>query len=90
MLRKPLVGLVVLLGSSTVSATGASEPAYLAYSGTARVPGSGEFLYREHHVLKYRDGRLAQRIVLYSCVDGSYFARKISNYSDPLAPDFAL
>jgi hypothetical protein len=43
-------------------------------------------------VLRYRDGRLAERVVLYTCRDGSPFARKVVTYVDgaPTAPDFLV
>ena len=63
---------------------------YLSYSGTATAPHGTEILYTEHHVLHYREGRLADRVVLYTCRDGRPFARKTAVYGDPLAPDFLL
>jgi hypothetical protein len=82
----------MLLASFTAQAWAASPPAdrYLSYSGIATGRHSTEFLYAEHHVLLYRDGRLAERVVLYTCRDGSAFARKTVNYVGPLAPDFTL
>jgi hypothetical protein len=63
------------------------EPTFVAYSGKA-VGAAGEFLYAEHHVLKYQDGHLRERVVLYRCRDGSSFARKTASYVESLAPDF--
>jgi len=63
---------------------------YVAYSGTATLPHSTEFLYGEQNVLHYRDGRLAERVTLYTCRSGRPFARKTVVYADPLAPDFLL
>jgi hypothetical protein len=68
----------------------ADADGYLRYSGTASVRHSSEFLYGERHVLHYRDGRLAERVVLYTCGDGNAFARKNVWYVDTLAPDFLL
>jgi hypothetical protein len=51
---------------------------------------SDDFLYREKHVLHYRDGKIAGRVVLYTCRDGSAFARKTVSYVDALSPDFLL
>jgi hypothetical protein len=68
----------------------AAEPQFIAYGGNALETGSGAFLYAEHHVLKYEDGRLRERVVLYQCADGSSFARKTASYARPLAPDFLL
>jgi hypothetical protein len=62
----------------------------LTYSGVAKARRTGDFLYGERHVLSFRDGRLARRVVLYTCRDGSAFARKTVAYVDPLAPDFLV
>jgi hypothetical protein len=51
---------------------------------------SPQFLYGERHVLLYRGGGLAERVVLYTCRDSSAFARKSASYADSLAPDFLL
>lgn len=51
----------------------------------------GAPLYREEHLVRQRDGRLAERLVLYRCLDGSAFARKRVRYGeDPAAPSFQL
>jgi hypothetical protein len=71
-------------------AAGAPDDSYVTYSGTATAARSGEFLYRENHVLHYRDGKLTGRVVLYTCRDGEAFARKTVSYVDPLSPDFLL
>jgi hypothetical protein len=63
---------------------------YLLYSGTATARHSAQFLYGERHVLLYRAGRLAERVVLYICRDGSPFARKTVSYVAAIAPDFLL
>jgi len=68
----------------------AADDLYLSYSGTATARHSAKFLYTEHHILKFSDGRLAERVVLYSCRDGTPFARKTVSYVDPFAPDFLL
>ena len=47
-------------------------------------------MYTEKHFLVYRDSRLAERVVLYLCQDGTAFARKNVNYAELTAPDFAL
>jgi hypothetical protein len=89
-------GVLAALVLGAGPAAGATETApaaadrYLQYSGTATVRHSSEFLYGERHVLHYRGGRLADRVVLYTCSDGSAFARKTVLYVDPLAPDFLL
>jgi len=83
---------VVLLCFLPGLAGAASAPAdgYVTYSGTAMALHSSRFLYGERHVLFYRAGRIAERIVLYTCADGSAFARKTVRYVDPIAPDFRL
>jgi hypothetical protein len=73
----------------------ASAPAeaaeqYLAYSGIAASQRTGQLLYAENHVLRFEDGRLAERVVLYTCPDGTPFARKVATYEDPLAPSFSF
>jgi hypothetical protein len=71
----------------------AAQPAvaaeeYLGYFGVAASQRSGQVLYDEKHVLLYRDGRLVERVVLYTCADGTAFARKTATYDEPLAPSF--
>jgi hypothetical protein len=39
-------------------------------------------------VLRFEDGRLTERVVLYTCPDGAPFARKVATYEDSLAPSF--
>jgi hypothetical protein len=62
----------------------------MSYSGTATARHSNEFLYGERHLLRYRDGQPAERVVLYTCSDGSAFARKTVSYVEPMSPDFEL
>jgi len=61
---------------------------YVEYTGAASARHAQTLLYREHHVLAYRAGRLSERIVLYTCPNGSPFARKKVTYVDPQVPDF--
>jgi hypothetical protein len=71
----------------------ASGPACadLGYVGIARDPSTDAPMYEEHHLLRERDGRAQERLVLYRCVDGALFARKRVSYGDaPAAPDFVL
>ena len=90
MLRKTCRGLL-LLGVLTLLAGGArASEEYLAYFGVAAAQRSGLLLYGESHVLHYHDGRLSERVVLYTCPDGTPFARKSSVYPNPLAPDFVF
>ena len=63
---------------------------YLTYSGVATRRHATAFLYGERHVLRYQGGKLVERGVLYTCRDGTPFARKLVRYVDPFAPDFLL
>ncbi len=86
-LRRTLLPLLALLAGRVMGDSVAGS-SYLSYSGTANAPDSKTFLYGEQHALAFRDGRLAERVVLYTCRDGSPFARKTVDYEDPLVPDF--
>ena len=81
--------VLALVARIAVPASPAAEQ-YLAYTGTAVDRHTLNFLYEEHHWLLFREGRLTERLVLYTCRDGSPFARKSVRYVDPLAPDFLL
>lgn len=72
----------------SASAQSAAIDGYVGYTSVARVRHSTEVLYGERHVLLYRDGHLAERAVLYTCPNGSAFARKIVSYPTALVPDF--
>ena len=76
----------------TVAGAGASgnDDTYVSYSGTAVAQRGDQFLYQEQDVLHYRDGKIARRVVLYTCHDGSPFARKEVSYVDAFSPDFVL
>ena len=81
----------LLLVPAFATATHAEPPeAYLSYSGVARARHSADALYGERHVLLYRQGRIAERDVLYPCRDGSAFARKTASYREALVPDFPV
>ncbi len=84
---RPLVTFVSTLAFCVAAA---AEPldGYLSYSSVARARHSIDILYGERHVLWYREGRLAERAVLYTCRDGSAFARKVVTYPSALVPDF--
>jgi hypothetical protein len=69
-------------------AVNAAAEEYLAYVGVAASQRAGQWLYGESHVLRYREGRLAERVVLYTCRDGTPFARKHAQYDEALAPSF--
>lgn len=60
----------------------------VTYRGVATDLSTRQPLYSEEHFLRYRDGQIAQRVVLYQCADGRPFARKQVEYVDPFAPDF--
>jgi hypothetical protein len=62
----------------------------VTYSGAATALQTQKFAYGERHVLRLEEGRLAERVVLYTCRDGSAFARKTSFYENELAPSFVL
>jgi hypothetical protein len=84
------LAFVFLLSALAFSANAAAIPleGYLSYSSVARVRHSTQVLYGEQHVLRYQQGRIAERVVLYTCGDGSAFARKSVSYSNALVPDF--
>jgi hypothetical protein len=82
--------MILCLAAKPGIASIQTEGGYMSYSGTAAAPHSMTFLYGERHVLSYRDGRLAERVVLYICGDGAPFARKTARYVAPFAPDFLL
>ncbi len=87
-----LAALIAVCGFAPAAGRASPAPAeeYRSYGGTANVRHSQDFLYGERHVLHYRDGALAERVVLYTCRDGSAFARKRVSYTEPQAPDFEL
>jgi hypothetical protein len=81
---------VLLLKSATGAWAAAGDDSFTSYSGIATSGPSEKFLYRENHVLHFRGGRIAERVVLYTCRDGAPFARKTVSYGDDLSPDFVL
>lgn len=85
-----VAALVALIFALVDGARSAPADGYLTYSGVATSRRTNDFLYGERHFLSFRDGRLDQRVVLYTCRDGSAFARKKVAYRDPLAPDFIV
>jgi hypothetical protein len=74
------------------AAVAATTPAdgYLSYTGEAVARHGDRFLYGERHVLRYQGGRVTERAVLYTCRNGTPFARKLISYVDATAPDFLL
>jgi len=87
-----IAGIALAAGVATILAqtAAADDDSYVSYSGTATTQHTGQFLYHENHVLQYRDGKMTGRVVLYTCRDGTAFARKTVSYIDPLSPDFLL
>jgi hypothetical protein len=85
---------VIVLGGLWAASAGAAAPqdGYLTYSGVADVRHTTTFLYGEQHVLQFLQGHIAKRVVLYTCKDGSAFARKVVTHVDgaPTVPDFFL
>jgi len=82
---------VLLLGvSAWLSGAAHASEQYVAYFGVAASQRSDQLLYGESHVVRYQNGRIAERVVLYTCPDGTPFARKHSTYEDPLAPNFVF
>jgi len=68
----------------------AAKDSYLSYSGSATAQPAGKLLYRENHHLHFRDGKITARVVLYTCRDGSPFARKVVSYVESTSPDYVL
>lgn len=82
--------LIIAGGIFAASANADPVNGYVEYTGTAVIRHTTIFLYGEQHLLHYRDGKLTERAVLYTCRDGSAFARKSVQYSNALSPDFLL
>lgn len=87
MLAPIALGVFAMTGAIAASS---EDVTYVKYTGTATAARTDQFLYQENHVLEYRDGNMAGRVVLYTCRDGSAFARKTTSYANPLSPDFLL
>ncbi|MBP6597358.1 MAG: hypothetical protein KA196_07565 [Arenimonas sp.] len=73
-------------------ATGGGAQAALSYEeGLARDPRTNLPLYREQHLVRRDGGTPVGRLVIYRCLDGTAFARKLVDYRrSSQAPDFAL
>jgi len=84
------IGVAIIVCLLAGAALAAPADGYFTYSGTATDRRTGAFLYGERHVLRYESGRLSERGVLYTCRDGTPFARKFVRYVDAAAPDFLL
>ncbi|MEZ5455571.1 MAG: hypothetical protein R3F04_05590 [Lysobacteraceae bacterium] len=82
------VGLVLAVGWSSPSSAVARH--WETYVGDATDLDSGEWRYRERHLVQF-DPDLSQRLIIYECADGTAFARKWIDYRrSTLAPDFVL
>ncbi len=84
--------LAIAIGCVTTGAARAAlaNDGYLTYAGTADARHASDFLYGERHFLRYAGGQVAERVVLYTCRNGSAFARKTVSYVDRTAPDFLI
>lgn len=83
--------ILALAAWAAVAYAGSGEyTEYTEYSGIARAHHKPGFLYGEHHLLVYHQGRLIERTVLYTCANGTPFARKRVTYVEDEAPDFFL
>ncbi|MFZ5636181.1 MAG: hypothetical protein ACOY82_06290 [Pseudomonadota bacterium] len=80
------VALVVLLGLALPA-----QARLIAVEGDARDPDNDRLFYRESHLVRHEGERPVERLVLYSCPDGTAFARKRVDYRESaLAPAFEL
>jgi hypothetical protein len=81
----------LLLGAMASTATPAlAQDDFVRYAGTATARHTTRFLYGEEHYMRFHEGRLASRVLLYTCGDGTPFARKTVDYQELRAPDFAF
>jgi hypothetical protein len=74
--------------SPSTSGAQQADDEYIEYTGAAAARHAQSILYSEHHFLRYHAGRLSERLVLYTCPNGTAFARKHVNYVASQAPDF--
>ncbi len=82
-----LIGAALAAALLIAPAQAAVQREYAFASGLR----DGAPLYREEHLVRQAEGRLAERLVLYRCLDGVAFARKRVRYGDdPAAPSFLL
>ena len=84
------VAVPIQRAASAMSTSASGGDDYVTYSGIAVAQHTRHLLYGEKHVLIYREGKIAERVVLYTCRDGSAFARKTVSYDGSLAPNFVL
>jgi len=90
--RRTNISVAMALGALCAASqvVRANDDSYVRYTGTAISQRTDQFLYHEDHLVQYHDGKMTGGVVLYTCRDGSPFARKTLSYVDPLSPDFAL
>jgi hypothetical protein len=82
-----------ILCAATASAD--STPAarsWMSYDGTAVDADDGRVLYHESHFVALEGERVAERLVLYRCADGTPFARKrvAPLFDSPWLPEFDM
>jgi hypothetical protein len=65
---------------------------WMSYDGTAVDADDGRVLYRESHFVALEGERVAERLVLYRCADGTPFARKrvAPLFDSPWLPEFDM
>lgn len=69
----------------------AADDALRFEEGVARNPTTSAEMYREQHWVRSQAGRIAERLVLYRCPDGTAFARKRVDYRhSAISPAFAF
>ena len=89
-MKPALLALLALFAFGTASAA-ADEVRFARYAGVASDARKADPLYAEEHWLRFEQGELVERQVLYRCPSGEAFARKWVDYrDDPLAPAFRL
>jgi hypothetical protein len=90
-MRGPTFLLLLVALPGAARADGGAD-AWTRQEAQAHALGGVELLYREEHLLRLREGRPLERLVLYRCPDGgAAFARKRVDYSASAhAPAFAL
>jgi hypothetical protein len=92
---RPIANRAVALftAASVMALSGASIAAerYAGYEGTAFELESGKLIYSEAHFLRYVNGKLSERVVMYRCPNGKAFGRKLMQVKGKtLMPEFEL
>jgi hypothetical protein len=90
-MRIALTLFVPLVLPLLAPATAAADE-FVSFTGRAVDLDSGAHLYTENYQLRLVDGRLRERVVVYTCpgADGRAFARKVVAVEDPYEPTFEL